>query len=111
MDGYVICWISRGVVGRWLKTVMKQVIDMLGTCLELVNKSAVLIFSFMTIEVGGKISLEVFGGSTGRDFLKKSFIFSYLPATDFLCSSRYTDEVVQMGYICPSPHVFLHPPI
>jgi hypothetical protein len=110
MDGYVICYISHGVVGRWLKTTMKEAIAVLGTCFELVKQSALFMFSFMTIEVGGEISLEVFGGSTVCDFLKKSSIFIYLPATDFLCSSRYTEEVVQLGYICPASPAFLQPP-
>jgi hypothetical protein len=41
-----------------------------GDCIDL-KKSAILSFAFLAIEDDGKISLEVFGGSAGHDFLKK----------------------------------------
>jgi hypothetical protein len=81
-------------MGRWLKTIMKQVIAVVKRDLNWVNKSAMLGFAFMASEVK-KISLEVFDGSASHDFFHRS-IFSFLLTSDLSWNSEYAEEV-QLG--------------
>jgi hypothetical protein len=47
------------------------------------KKLAILRFAFVAIKVDVIILLELFGGSAGHDFFKKSSIFSCLPVSSF----------------------------
>jgi hypothetical protein len=48
----------------------KQVSVVVERGLNFLKESAILCFTFMTIEVDGKISQELFGGYAGCDFCK-----------------------------------------
>jgi hypothetical protein len=52
---------SMKCMGRQLKMMMKQVIAVIDKGNELTEKSGLLSFAFLTIEVDSKISLQVFG--------------------------------------------------
>jgi hypothetical protein len=69
----------------------KQAIMVMETVIELVKEINNLNFVLTTIEVHSDISQEVFGGSAGRDFFNKSFIFCCFPAFDFSCNSKCAD--------------------
>jgi hypothetical protein len=55
-------------MGIWLKRTTKQLIAVVEKGIELAEK-IILSFAFISIEVDGKMSLELFGGSAGRGFL------------------------------------------
>jgi hypothetical protein len=73
MDESVSC------MGRWLKTMMNQVIALLEKGTEFIEKISNMSFAFMATEVDGKILLQEFGGSAGPEFFKRSSIFSCFP--------------------------------
>jgi hypothetical protein len=85
---------------------MTEMIAVVDKGTEPIEKSVILSSAFMGIQFDGKMSLEVYGGSTIWDFFKNSSTFSCFPPSDSSRNSSNAGRVTWLGRIFPSPLAF-----